>query len=166
MADNLTIINRVTEEHQRIRGHIKLAGESMNDMEAMFNLQNVYSGWTLSSMEMMTEKEKQLLQTISSLAEGLKNHFAFEEEALPPLFGEVLMQALILEHQKIREEINKAKSVVTDMRLEGLSQEEVLSHKSHVQQVIGSVSQMIEEHASKEEIVLRMIKRALEEKRR
>ncbi len=164
MADNLTIINRVIQEHQRIRSNLKLVGESTNDLEAMFSLQQAYSGWTLSSMEVINEKQKQLQQTLSFLDEGLDNHFAFEERALPPLFGELLMQALLLEHQKIRREISEAKSLIADTRLVDLSQEKLLLQKSHIQQVINAIDQVLEEHAGREETILNMLKKSLEEK--
>ncbi len=164
MADNLTIINRVIQEHQRIRSNLKLVGESTNDLEAMFSLQQAYSGWTLSSMEVINEKQKQLQQTVSFLDEGLNNHFAFEERALPPLFGELLMQALLLEHQEIRKEIGKAKSLVADTRLTDLSQEKLTLQKSRIQQLINAISQTLEEHAAREETILNMMKKALEEK--
>ncbi len=164
MPDSLAVINRVIQEHQRIRGNIKLVGESTNDLEAMFSLQQVYSGWTLSSMEAIDEKQKQLQQTMSFLDEGLNNHFAFEERALPPLFGELLMQALLLEHQEIRKKIGEAKSLIAGTRLVDLSQEKLLSQKSHIQQVINAISQVVEEHAAREETILNMMNRALEEK--
>ena len=54
--------------------------------------------------------------------------------------------------------------MVADTRLEGLSPEELLSKKSHIQQVVSGICQMIVEHATHEETILKMIKRALEEK--
>ncbi len=164
MPDNLAVINRVIQEHQRLQGNIKAVGDSVNDMEAVFSLQQVYSGWTLSSMEAIDEKQKQLQQTMSFLDEGLNSHFAFEERALPPLFGKLLMQALLFEHQEIRKEIGEAKSLIAGTRLVDLSQEKLLSQKSHIQQVISAISQLVEEHAAREETILNMMKKALEEK--
>ena len=164
MSDNLTVISRVIDEHHSIKGSIKLVGESVGDLEALFSLQKVYAGWTQSSIEMLAEKQKKLQQTLSFLDEGIKNHFAFEEKALTPLFGELLMRALIFEHREMGKEISEAKSMVADTRLEGLSREELLSQKSHIQQVVSGICQMIVEHATHEETILKMIKRALEEK--
>lgn len=166
MLDNLAIINNVIEAHRTIRRHIKLVGESVNDLEALSTLQNVYSDWTQSSMEALAESQKKLQQTISFLDEGLKNHFGFEEKALPPLFGELLMRALLFEHQGIRSKLSEAKSMVADVRLEGLKQEELLTKRSHIQQLISDLCQVVEEHATREELILGMIKRALEEEGR
>ncbi len=164
MVDNLTIIRKVIEEHHNIRTNIKLVGDSMNDLEAFFSLQKVYAGWTQSSKEGMIEKQEKLQQTMGSLMEGLKNHFGFEEKTLPSLFGELLMQALIFEHREIMNKLSEAKSMVFDTRLEGLDQKELLAKKWDIQQVMGSLPQMIEGHASKEETILNMMKKAMENK--
>ncbi len=165
MQDKLAIIQRVIAEHQTIHGHTKLVGEAINDLEAIFRLRQDYSGWTQSSLESLTEKRERLQQTLSFLAEGLRNHFNFEEMALPPLFGDLLMEGLILEHQEIRKSINEARPVVGDTSLESLPQEELLARKWQIQQAIASLCQLSDEHLAKEEIILKMMKRALEEEK-
>ena len=109
MADNLAIIKRVIEEHLTIRGHVKLVGDSVTDLEALFALQKARPNWVLSQLEALSERQKKLQQTLSFLDEGLKNHFGFEEKVLPPLFGELLMRALIFEHREMGKEISEAK---------------------------------------------------------
>jgi hypothetical protein len=96
------------------------------------------------------------------MAEGLDRHFVFEEKHLPPIFGEILMQALLLEHRKIRQELAEIKSTV-NARLEGLGQRELLARRTHIQHVVGDIRQAIEEHAGREEVILRMLERALVE---
>lgn len=164
MSDNLAIINSVIKEHHTIRGHVKLIGDTVADPEALLTLQTERLEWTVGSPETMSEKQGGLQQKMSFLGEGLKNHFAFEEEVLPPLFGELLMQALILEHRGIIRQIDEAKNIVSNTRLEGLSQEELLSKKSDITQLIDSVLHLAEEHLTKEEAILKMLKRALEDK--
>ena len=162
MLDSLAIINKVIAEHHTIRGHIKLAGETVNDFEALASARRTYASWSQSSIQELADTQNKLQQAVSYLSEGLKNHFSLEEEALSPLLGELLTKALVLEHQGIRNELAEAKSKIVDTRLEGLSQPELLAAKSDIQQVMASLSHMIEEHASKEETILGMMKRALE----
>jgi hemerythrin len=164
MADNLALVNRVIEEHHAIRGNIKLVGDSVSDLEALFSLQKARPDLILSSPEQLTEKQNKLQQTLSYLDDGLKNHFAFEEKLLPPLFGEFLMKALILDHRAIKKQIDAAKSLVAETKLEGLSQKELLSRKSQIQQKVENILQLVEDHAAREETILKMLKRALEEK--
>jgi len=162
MADNLKIVNRAIEEHHTIRGNVKLVGDSVSDLEALFSLQKARPDWILSSTEALSEKQDNLRQTISTLDEGLKNHFSFEEKLLPPLFGEFLMQALILEHREIKKRIDETKSLVTSTRLEGLNRRELLSQKAQIQQKVEGILQLVEEHAGREETILKMLKKALE----
>jgi hemerythrin len=164
MSDNLVVIKRIREAHNTIKGHLKLVGDTVTDIEALFSLQKAHAGWSLSSTEALAENQRKLQQTLSALEEGLKNHFGLEEKALPPLLGELLMLALTLEHQEIAKLIGKAKSMVTDTKLEGLSQEKLLSKKSEIQRLVSSILQKVEEHASKEETVLKMVQKALESK--
>ena len=166
MLDKLAIIRNAIEEHHKIRSGLKLAGEAVNDLEAMSNLQREYTGWVLSATEALAEKQKNLQQAMSNLHDGLSNHFSYEEKYLPPIMGKVLMQTLLIEHRQIRKELDEAKSAVADLRLEGLKQEELLAKKSHMRQLMDNIYQQIEEHASKEEIVLKMAQKALEEQQK
>ncbi len=165
MADNLTIVNRTLEEHHTIKGHVKLVGDSISDLEALFSLQKTRPDWILSSPEALSEKQSKLQQTITALDEGLKNHFSFEEKQLPSLFGELLMQALILDHREINNRIGETKSLLSNVKLEASKQKELLAQKARIQQKIEDILQLVEEHAAKEETMLKMLKKALEAKK-
>ena len=164
MLDKLAIINRVIAEHQTIGQHVKLVGDSVSDEEALKSLEGTRSDWIPGRLEAVSEKQKRLQQTMNALDEGLRRHFAFEEKALPPLLGELLIQSLILEHREIKEKIDEAKSTAADTKLEGLSRDELLSEEAHMQHIVANIGHLVEEHAAREEAVLAMVKRALEEK--
>jgi hypothetical protein len=164
MPDELAIINRVIEEHATIKGHVKLVGDSVTDHEALASLEKARADWIPGRPEILSEKQKKLQQTISSLEEGLGNHFALEERSLPPLLGELLMQSLVLEHRKIKKEIDVVKSMAAGIKLEGLSRDELLAKESQMQQMVDKLHQLVEEHATREEIILDMIQSALAEK--
>ena len=162
MSDYLAEINNIIEEHQTIRGHVKLVGESIGDQEALFSLQSTRPDWIPGRLEILSEKQNKLVQTISSLSEGLKIHFAKEERFLPPVLGELIMRALILEHQEIMKAIKEVRTIATDTKLEGLSREDLMSQEAEIQQKVGNLCNLIEEHANKEELMLEMVQRALE----
>ncbi len=162
--DNLAIVNKVIAEHHAIRGHIRLAGETVNDFEALATARSTYASWSQSSIQELADVQAKLQQAVSYLSEGLRNHFRLEEELLPPLLGKLLMGALALEHEGIRGKLAEAKSKIVDRSLDGLSQKELLSVKSDIQQTMSNLSHMIEEHASREEIILGMAKRVLEDR--
>jgi hemerythrin len=159
--DKLEIINRVINEHHNTRGHIKLIGESIADLEAVLTLG--IEGFSLSdSLKVTTEEIRQLQQTISALSERLENHFAFEEKFLSPVLGKLLTRALVIQHEAIRGQIDKAKSMVIDSKPDGQSQEEIVSKKADIRHIIDTLLQLIEEHAIRERGILDMFKIALE----
>ena len=161
MEDNLAIIRRIIDWHRTIREHVKLVGDLISDREALFSLEKARADWIPGRPEILAEEQRKLRQALSFLEDGLKNHFAYEEKALPPLLGELLTQALILEHREISTEIEEAKSMAADIKLEGLDREELLLRESHVRQAIDGICQGVEHHAAREETVLEMLERAL-----
>ncbi len=163
MEDNLAVINRIIEWHRTIREHTKLVGDSITDREALVSLTGARSDWIPGRLEGLSEKQEKLQQTLRYLDEGLKNHFFVEEEILPPLLGELFTRALVLEHREISAAISEAKSIVADIRLEGLGREELLSKESHIRQVTDNIRRLFEEHATREEVVLDMLQKALED---
>lgn len=161
MSDYLAEIEKIVEEHQTIRDGVKLVGDSVSDQEALNSLRSIHSDWVPGQPELLPEKQNRLRQTVSFLDEGLRNHFAAEEKVLPLVLGEFLMQALRLEHQEILEAISRAKSVTADTKLEGLSQEELMSKDLEMKNVVNNLSHLINGHAEKEELMLEMVKRVL-----
>jgi len=143
---------------------MKLVGDFMSDREALATLEEARADFIPGRLSAVSEMQKKLQQTVVTLEEGLKNHFDFEEKVLPPLLGEMLTQALILEHREINEEIDKAKAAAAGIKMEGLSREGLLEQESYIQQAFDGICQLVEEHATREEAVLEMVKKALEEK--
>ena len=161
MPDALEVITRVISEHRKVTEHTKLAGDTMNDIDALFTLQKTQykAGWSMTSDTELMKKRAQLLQTINLLEDGLKNHFSYEEEVLPLLFGELLMKAILREHNEISGQIENAKTTI--INLEGLDQDESFSKELVVLQIIQNLCQTVEDHAHHEETALNMMKKAL-----
>ncbi len=164
MSNDLDIINRIIKEHQTLRTHLKLVGDSFTDREAMGSLEKVRGDWAPGQMEALTEKQNRLIRTISALVEGLTTHFSFEEKYLPSLLGELIMRALLLNHRQIRKEIDEAKASAASVKQEGLSPGEFLAQESQMRERIDSVLLLVREHLNHEEVVLQMTQRALEDK--
>jgi hypothetical protein len=162
MADALTIIKRVIEEHHKIRDNIKLAGDSLNDVEASFTLARAYSSWTQSASDQLEGRLSQLIQALSTLDTGLKAHFGYEEDYLPPLFGTLLIKALLHEHSVIRGEIDSVKKTLSDAENILQDPQELAKRRAVVQDSVNHLMQVVEEHAAHEEVVLMMIKGGLE----
>jgi len=62
--------------------------------------------------------------------------------------------------------LKQTKTVSTDTKLVGLSRDELLHKEAETQQTVNNLCQLIEEHASKEELILEMLQKVLEEERR
>jgi hemerythrin len=163
MPDKLTMIKKIVAEHQGIRGHVKLAGDTVADQEALNALEQLRIDWIPGQLVILTERRNKLEQVINLLDEGLTNHFAFEEKVLPDILGNLFTDALILDHKEIRKEINEAKSLISGNDLEGLSREDLLARESDIQQVIEGLSHLIEEHAGREEVILDMVQKTLKQ---
>jgi len=164
VADQLAIINRVILEHQRVREYVKMIGSSVTDREALASLQKARTDWVPGRPDILAKTKEKLEQAMDNLDTGLKHHFVYEEEALPPLFGELFMQALILEHKEVLRKLDDARAMITGIELEGLSREEVLTKESDIQQTIGALGTAVEDHAVREEVMLDMLQRSLQEK--
>jgi hypothetical protein len=162
MTDAITIIDRVIEEHHKISDNIKLAGDSLNDVEASFAISKAYSGWTQSAAGELAARRDQLIQALSALEQGLTTHFDYEEKNLPPLFGEVLMKALLHEHREVRQKIESARKNIADIEIDSGDSQQLLSRKTVVQESVNHLLQAVEEHAGHEETVLLMIRDGLE----
>jgi len=153
-------------EHQKVREYVKTVGGSVTDREALAKLQKARSDWVPGQLGVLEEKKQQLEEATGHLETDLMHHFNYEEEALPPLFGELFMQALLLEHQQIRQKITDARTLITGTNLEGLSREDVLMKESEIQQTINALGTSIEDHAASEEVMLDMLQRSLQEKQK
>lgn len=161
MPDYLAKINEIIEEHRTIGSNVKLVGDSVSDQEALASLKSVRSDWAPGRLELISEKQRKLKQTMTFLEEGLRNHFSKEEDVLPALLGEFLMQSLLLEHKEVTEKIDEVRLLASDNKLERLSEAELASKDSEIKQRISDFSRLIEEHADKEELMLDMVVRAL-----
>lgn len=162
MPDALEVVNRIISEHSGIRKHVRLAGDTVNDMEALFTLSRTQSGWDQTSVAALIEKKDQLLQALNLLEQGLANHFRFEEEAFLPLLGDLLAGAIRREHDGISDEISSARAILTGMNLEQLEKRSMVSDTPVIQHSMKSIAGAIAEHTRHEEAILETIKKALE----
>lgn len=162
MSGELEIIERVIQEHKQVGAHLRALGESIPDEQARATLEKAHAEWIPGQTRNLPELKAGLLDALDALDDGLRKHFAFEEEALPPLLGELLMRALKLQHAEIAGEISQARALTQGIRAEGIDREHQLIEEMRVQQAIAALSRLIEEHADTEEKMLDMLRRALE----
>jgi hypothetical protein len=162
MAGELEIIDQVIAQHQIIRLNLQGVQSSLTDFDALFSLQKAQSRWVQSSINKQSEQKRQLRVALSQVQKGLEGHFSWEEKALPPLFGEVLMKALLFVHGEIKRQIEETISTVDNSGVEGLGQKDLVAQKSRLHEATATLSRMVEEHATLEEQILGMMKKAFQ----
>ncbi len=161
MPTALETIRAAIAAHSLIRSHMSHVGQSVNDIQAVLGLQQSYAAWAQSSIDELAKRQQQLEQQVGVLREGLRTHFMYEETNLPPLLGKILTQALLLEHGEVNEEMKRVQLVLLQSQVAGVAREEILTSQKKVMAEITSLNDMIEKHAAREEVVLRMMERAL-----
>jgi hypothetical protein len=161
MDERLKVIQIVIDEHRMIRDNVKLVGDTVSDSEAMKLLNETHNNLNPRQMDVVSHSHQDLQGTVNILEQGLSNHFTVEEKTLPSLLGELLWEALRIEHNDINNSVGEVKTAITTFSLEGLNREEMFYKEFNLQKVINNLTQQIEEHATKEETILDMLKRAL-----
>lgn len=163
MQHNLALISNVISEHHVTRAHVRLAGDTISDEEAASRLREVRNDWIPGRLESPAGRQTRLLQSLRSVAEGLGNHFAVEEGFLQKVLGELLTRALILDHRNIIEALNEAYLTAAAAEPGQLDREELLLYESQTRRSIDHICHLIEDHARKEDIILDMMLKALQE---
>jgi len=161
MPEYLDKIREIIVEHRSILGYVKMVGDSISDKQALTSLERARR--VSGGPEVLSQELGQLKQTLSQLDEGLKNHFAREEEWLPPVLGKFLMRALLIEHAEMQKAIDDARSAALGTVVEELSGRERVARDAELKKLVGRLSRLIRRHARMEDRVLGMLERALVE---
>jgi hypothetical protein len=165
MSDKLALIEKVIEEHRSIGRQMKLVGESVTDEEALASLEKARADLIPGKPDAASVKHGRLLQAVGYLDEGLRNHFAFEEQVFPEMLGDLLARAIVLQHEEIRRELEETRVAAAGTWPDGPGREEALAEELRLQQKVGTLAELVSDHARKEEVILDMARLALEEGR-
>ncbi len=87
--------------HEAMRSHVRLVRRSTAGPDP-----RILDLWNSETKLSFNVAETSLKRALNGLDEDLRQHFLFEEEVLPALIGELLMESIISEHQKISREMN------------------------------------------------------------
>ena len=160
---SLATITRVISQHHETMLHVRLAGDSISDEEAVRALREASADWIPGRQRAPVDRQAKLQQTLCYVEEGLKNHFAAEETILPLLMDDMLVRALLLDHRRVADKLAAARSTIRDMRLEGLDREGLLCKEAQTRQLVDHLCHLIEDHTTKEDIVLDMVGKAVQD---
>jgi hypothetical protein len=154
MLDAIEIINNVIAQHQKITEVVKTTGDRMNDIDAVFSVQNStwQVAWMTTTMPKLLEKRAPLLDTINILGDGLKKHFEYEQKVLPLVMGELLMKDILHDHDWVISQVETTQTFLTG--LDGLLPEDFQSRRLDLIRNIHNLRDLVLNHARYEEIIL------------
>jgi len=158
MSSELTVLNDLIYENEAIRQYIRSLKNAMDEEEALL----LQKGDKLTAHQSRTLGRSQyhLQQSLLNLREVLTRHYLHEEKVLPQMVGPLLVEAFKSALKGIIEELDRDEALLHD-DLRQLRNTELLARSYNVRRAIDGVSKVIEEHITKEDTVLELLKGAL-----
>jgi hypothetical protein len=163
MLEAIEIINNVIAQHQKITEVVKTTGSRMNDIDAVFSVQNStwQVAWMTTTMPKLLEKRAPLLNTINILGDGLKKHFEYEQKVLPLVMGEQLMKDILHDHDRVMAQVETTRTFLAG--LDSLKPEDFPTERLVLIGNIDGLRNLVLNHARYEEIILNDIKKIFED---
>ncbi len=137
MANRLTTINEMKDEHEAIRAQTDMVRRNMDRV-----------------LPDPDKAKAAAIQEIEWLREGVKNHYSHEEEVLPDMLGDLMMKALVVEHRRIQAQFDTILRRMSDSTGKG--------NASEIKAMVEDACRLIEEHSLREDAILYLLQRALE----
>ncbi|MFC1924449.1 hemerythrin domain-containing protein [Chloroflexota bacterium] len=156
-------INHIIEEHTIIGGRSGIIGEEINDLEAIEDLKLLSNSFSGTDEVVLSNKLKELKETMNYFIDSLRKHFEDEEQLFPELLGEPLARAIAKEHQQITGDITGLIAIGDNRGLDQLSHQRSPAIVMYIFQRIQTLRQMVKDHASREDVILQMILKGLQE---
>jgi hypothetical protein len=148
------IINAVLAQHKVIVGQIDIAGDAVGDLAAVLKLEGARGDLTTGFKQTLEQKMSRLEEVIAPLDRGLRNHYQFEEDVLPPLLGRVLTQALFFEHKQLLVLMAQASSLIAAAKGADLTRAEQMSKESVLYDCLDELRAAKLDHLTREEAIL------------
>lgn len=159
MSVDLSTINGILDEHQVIKHYLQVLSNSANELET-FILQRA-GEWDSTHLRTLVDKQFNLQEGVAYLHDGILRHDRDEDNVLPSLVGDLLMEGLRTEHREMWRHLGTVESLLADARLEALGAETLLAKGDEIKRATESLRQVVEGHMSKEEGVLELVKVAM-----
>ncbi len=158
MASDLDELNGLIYEHEAIRQHVRSLKNALDKEEEL--LIQKADKLTAAQSRTLSRSQYHLQQSLFFLRDGLTKHHLYEEKVLPNMIGNLLAAALKSEHKGMIEELSRDATMLHgDVRR--LKDKELLARSYNIRQAIDDISRVIEEHITKEDIILGLLKGGL-----
>jgi hypothetical protein len=151
MLNTLTSFEKLKQEHEVIQANTRLISGSADNLLVLSNLQNNALGLSVYQMDYLGDKRVNLRRAISSLRDGLLEHFKCEEEILGPLVG-ALVRVIKKEHQEVLDKLTEI-----DWILLNISPAGILYNSSFLKLKIDVLCHILNANCLREDSVLELL---------
>lgn len=155
--EDLEIITKVMDQHKVLSDQINSASETMSDKDALLRLDNAQAELSVNFRRPLVERRDSLIESLSAVQKGLENHYAFEEQMLPPLLGQFLTEALITEHKSLIAGMQKTISTISKINLKSLSHQDEIDQEAIMNKLLNTLRADKLDHQKREEAILQTL---------
>jgi hypothetical protein len=153
MNESLITIDTLLGEHAAIRAHLNILSGLTRDWKNWLE-QSDPIFQSPDKLRATDEKRSNLRQAMAYLDDGLKKHHGHEDSIFPRLIGEILLEAIKLEHIEVLKLLEKA-----NYRIINDNGEDFLREGHEVMRVIDEVCDLAAAHALREDGILYFLKK-------
>lgn len=150
MPNELIIIDSLINEHTAIAGHMRSVCSLLDVWDEDISARALLTGQEQS----LSQKGVNLKQTMGYLDEGLKQHHKHEEEVIPAIAGELVLEALKIEHREIMKQLGEINFVLRDIQPKVLA-----ANFDYLKLIINNLCNLVSLHSSVENTLLNLLKK-------
>lgn len=161
---DLEIITRVMEQHKVILDRIASTSMSMSDKDALLRIEAAETELAVGFRSPLAERREALIKSLAAIENGLKKHYEFEEEMLPPLLGRLLTEALVIEHKSLVAQMEDVVSRIGKINLKGLNRAAEISQEATMSELLNNLRDKKLDHQKREDATLLTLRYICEEK--
>lgn len=166
MEENISLIDAVIEEHKQLMEDIQASEHVANDLAAIVVLDNLTDDFEPASLDRNKRSVQDLQRSLEKMDKGLQAHFSREETALLTAFedrgGRALasaLRALIVEHQGLKDRIEKSKQQAAELLSGGMSRNIWEPTAYGLRAHIRHTRRLLEAHALSEQELLQELRK-------
>lgn len=152
MSNELIMIENLIHDHEAIREHLKQVAKLADDWEQLE--QEDLDPTDPAITEDLSFKHINLKQTMGYLEDGIRQHQNYEDEILPSLVGEQVMDALKIEHSEIQKQLKEIKFILLNINPNGL-----LANMDYLKLIISNLCDLLNHHDEVENLILNLLKK-------
>lgn len=162
--EDLEIIRKIMDQHKVLADQINFTTMTLSDKDALLVLEKAQADLAVDFRRSLKARRDLVIESLTLAEKGLKNHYDFEEQMLPPLLGQLLTQGLIIEHKDLMAEMRRVISLIGNIDLKGLSRADEITQEAIMSESLSALRSKKSDHQKREEAMLQTLLYICEEK--